>query len=109
MQFLKTTWWAVFLLPTVNASAFQASPTGQIEFQQIGMHELQASVKIFFEGTPIFFQSLTEVEFCWGDGDCDLIPVINGADINGDNIPDGEQITTDFIQKVYQAIRMPSK
>lgn len=102
MQFLKTILWAALLVPAVDASAFQASPTGQIEFQQIGANQLEAGVQIFFEGTPNIYQGLTDVELCWGDGECDLIPAINGTDINGDNVPDGEQITDDFVKKIYQ-------
>ena len=101
MKQLKTCMWVVFLLPSFIASALY--PTGEIEFEQIGPNQLEAKVNFYFKGTISQYTYFTDLVFCWGDGNCSIIQPVNGVDLDADGIPDGEQITDDYIKKVFSA------
>jgi hypothetical protein len=93
--------WMVLLLPSFVASALY--PTGEIEFEQIGPNQLEARVNFYFKGTLSQYTYFTDLEFCWGDGNCSIIQPVNGVDVDADGIPDGTQITDDYIKKVFSA------
>lgn len=73
---------------------------GEIEYRQIGPKELEASVITY---TKVSSQPADRdsIVICWGDGICELIPRVNGPDLNGDGYPDGEIIAPDVKMSIY--------
>jgi hypothetical protein len=74
---------------------------GEIEFRQIGPLEVEASVITYTNANsmPGDRDSLT---VCWGDGNFSRVPRVNGLDINGDGVPDGEIIAPGIKMNIYR-------
>ncbi len=77
---------------------------GEIQFRQTGARELEASVILFYNNATSELIGSDSVYFCWGDGQCELLGLSNGMDVNGDGAPDGEFIAPGVQKNIYTGI-----
>lgn len=77
---------------------------GEIQFQQVGERELEASVVFYYDNPDSGPAGRDSVLLCWGDGNCETLGVSNGPDENGDGAPDGELIAAGLRKNVYAGV-----
>jgi len=88
---------ALLYAPDLAASIY----AGEIYFRQTGPFKLQASVRMYYNSSAAASPAGT-LELCWGDGQCSLVSPVNGEDISGDGLPDGEAIGNGYRLVVYE-------
>lgn len=74
--------------------------SGEIEYRQVGPKELEASV-ITYTNANTGPADRDTVTICWGDGACERIARVNGPDINGNGVPDGEIVAPNVKMNIY--------
>ncbi|MCB9286804.1 MAG: T9SS type A sorting domain-containing protein [Lewinellaceae bacterium] len=74
--------------------------SGEIEYRQVGPKELEASVITYTRASSLPADRDT-VTICWGDGICERIARVNGPDLNGNGVPDGEIIAPNVKMNIY--------
>ena len=85
-------------------SAFQLQAThnrsGEIQYRQIGPKELEASVITYSraDANPADQDTIT---ICWGDNLCEQIARVNGPDLDGNGVPNGEIIAPNVKMNIY--------
>ncbi len=74
---------------------------GEIIFQQTGPLTVRAEAHLYQKAVNMPANRDTLV-ICWGDGNCNKVTRINGPDVDGDGLPDGEPIPgTDAKLSIY--------
>lgn len=86
--------WLLSALP-LYATTFLG---GEIQFQQVGERELEASVVFYYDNPDSGPAGRDSVLLCWGDGNCEALGVSNG--------PDGELIAPGVRKNIYAGVHV---
>ena len=102
--FLKLLIFFLLYLPTTDLMATH-NRAGEISVEQIDPLTVKATITTYTKASSIQADrdSLT---LCWGDGTCDILVRLNGPDVDGNRVPDGERLPNDTKVNIYMAFHI---